>query len=75
MRCAREIRRRRRATPSLLRLLPMLAVGLAFDGVGQMVGYLRGPGNAVERAAHYEFHRFHHVPEADRRAAQAEAPG
>jgi hypothetical protein len=74
-RCLREMARPGRPKPSILRLLPMLSLGLAIDGIGQMVGYLVGHGNAVERVARYEFHRFSHVPEADRRAAQAEAPG
>lgn len=73
-RCAREIRRCGRAGPSLVRLLPMLSLGLIIDGAGQMMGYLFGAGRAVERVAHYEFHRFRHVPEADRRAAAVAAP-
>jgi hypothetical protein len=50
-------------------LLP-LCLGLAVDGFGQMTGYLFGPGDSVERVAGYEFHRFRHVSEADRRAAE-----
>jgi hypothetical protein len=74
VRCAREVRRRRGSTPSLLRLLPLLALGLVFDGAGQFMGYVRGAGTAVERVAEYEFHRFRHVPDADRHAAEAQAP-
>jgi len=75
LRCIREVTRRRGAMPSVLRLLPMLALGLVFDGAGQLMGYLVGAGDASRRVAEYEFHRFRHVPEADRRAAEAEAPG
>lgn len=74
-RCLREMKRRPHVGPPLLRMLPMLALGLSLDGIGQMIGYLFGAGDAVARVAAYEFHRFRHVPEADRQAAQAEAPG
>ena len=74
MRCVSEVRRRRGAMPPLRRLLPLLVVGLVFDAAGQFMGYLGGAGEAVTRVAQYEFHRFRHVPEADRRAAEAEAP-
>lgn len=43
-----------------------LAVGLAVDGVGQMVGYAVGVGNAAEKVATYEAERFRHVTEQDR---------
>jgi hypothetical protein len=35
-----------------------------------LTGYLLGSGNAVERLSENEFHRFRHVPESDRRAAE-----
>lgn len=73
-RCLREMRRLGRAAPSPVRLAPMLALGLVMDGAGQMMGYLFGAGRSVERVARYEFHRFRHVPETDRRAAQGAAP-
>jgi hypothetical protein len=73
-RCLREMRRLGRAAPSPIRLGPLLALGLTMDGAGQAMGYLFGAGGAVERVARFEFHRFRHVPEADRRAAQAAAP-
>ncbi|MFC1967854.1 hypothetical protein ACFLVX_00475 [Chloroflexota bacterium] len=41
----------------LLRLLPVLFVGLVMHGIGQMVGYLVGYGDSVKKAATYEFHR------------------
>jgi hypothetical protein len=73
-RCLRDLRRLESQAPSPVRLLPLLALGLALDGAGQMMGYLFGVGAAVETVAHYEFHRFRHVPDADRRAALADAP-
>ncbi len=47
--------------------LPILIVGLLLDGLGQMVGYTLGCGNALQRVAEYEFHRIRHVTEQDRR--------
>ncbi len=40
-----------------LRILPTLLVGLALDGAGQLMGSAFGPGNSVEKAASFEFHR------------------
>jgi hypothetical protein len=50
-----------------LRCLPALAIGLGMDGVGQAVGYLAGPGDAVERLGPYEFCRVRNVNERDQR--------
>ena len=47
-------------------MLPLLTLGLALDGLGQMMGYLFGAGTAVARVAAYEFHRFEHITAADR---------
>ena len=41
----------------LLRLLPVVFVGLLMHGIGQMVGYLVGYGDSFKKAATYEFHR------------------
>lgn len=46
--------------------LPSLIVGLSLDGLGQMVGYTMGYGNALKRVAEYEFHRIRHVTKQDR---------
>ncbi len=46
--------------------LPALIIGLAIDGVGQMVGYALGTGNALDKVARYEVDRFKHVREQDR---------
>ena len=51
----------------LLQCLPALAIGLAVDGLGQMVGYAFGVGAAVDHVARYEFHRSRHITEQDRR--------
>ncbi len=47
--------------------LPTLIVGLILDGLGQMVGYSMGYGDALKRVAEYEFHRIRHITERDRR--------
>jgi hypothetical protein len=46
--------------------LPALIIGLAIDGVGQMVGYALGTGDALDKVARYEVDRFKHVREQDR---------
>ena len=69
-RCLRELSRPGRPQEVIPRTLPALCLGLALDGLGQMTGYLLGSGNAVERLSENEFHRFRHVPESDRRAAE-----
>lgn len=46
--------------------LHTLIIGLMLDGVGQMVGYGLGTGNALEKVAKYEVDRFKHVREQDR---------
>jgi len=58
--------RRARALGRFVRTLPALVVGLALDGVGQFVGYLRGVGTASERVASYEYRRVDHVTAHDR---------
>jgi hypothetical protein len=73
-RCASALTRAGRPWMILVRSMPALAAGLALDGLGQMMGYMFGAGNAVERAAVYEFHRFRHITEEDRRILQAQAP-
>ncbi|MGR8980716.1 MAG: glycosyltransferase family 2 protein [Gammaproteobacteria bacterium] len=50
----------------LFRTLPMLAVGLILDGIGQMLGYCKGAGRSAEVLAKYEFRRIDHVLIADR---------
>jgi len=46
--------------------LPALIIGLAIDGVGQMVGYALGTGDALDKVARYEVDRFKHVRKQDR---------
>ena len=77
VRFARSVRQMARAggpKPSMARVLPMLALGLVLDGLGQMAGYLVGPGDAVARVAGYEFHRVEHITDADRQALLVHAP-
>ncbi|MGE3151600.1 MAG: glycosyltransferase family 2 protein [Nitrospiraceae bacterium] len=48
--------------------LPALVIGLVLDGVGQLVGYAAGIGDAADDVARYEFHRFQHIRAEDRLA-------
>ena len=49
-----------------LRCLHTLTIGLVLDGVGQMIGYAIGVGNALEKVAQYEANRFQHIRKQDR---------
>lgn len=52
----------------LWRVWPVMAAGLLLDGLGQMLGYLAGPGDVYRRLADFEFHRLRHITEEDRRS-------
>lgn len=73
-RCARELCRPGRPGRLLGPVLPVLAAGLLLDGVGQMLGYLLGPGRVYRRLAGYEFRRLRHVTEEERRALATTPP-
>ena len=46
--------------------LHALAIGLGLDGLGQLVGYLFGPGKASDRVEKYEYRRIDHITSSDR---------
>ena len=73
-RCARVARRLGPAHPRARRALPVLAVGLALDGAGQMLGYALGAGSSGRALARFEFRRIDHVRGADRAAFAAPGP-
>jgi hypothetical protein len=52
--------------PSLARVAPLLTLGLAADGVGQLVGYLAGTGTSPGYLTGFEFERINFVPERER---------
>jgi len=56
----------RRPASELVRVLPVLAIGLVLDGVGQLLGYACGPGSSERALAHYEFRRIDHVRPEER---------
>ncbi|MBI5396308.1 MAG: Gfo/Idh/MocA family oxidoreductase [Verrucomicrobia bacterium] len=60
-RVRRFIRRAAFARAFRLRVLGVAWIGLLLDGVGQMLGYASGAGDARSRFAAYEFHRLRHV--------------
>ncbi len=62
------------------RVLPMLALSLVFDGFGELVGYIVGPGQSARVLGSIEFDRYRYMNEADRRdyrqaAAHLDSPG
>lgn len=59
----------------LVRVLPVLMVLLAFDGLGEMVGYAGGPGDSMRWLTGIEFHRdrFLKRPQRDKEAALSRA--
>ena len=73
-RCLRELTRPGRRPSIFAQVVPVLCLGLAVDGIGQMMGYLFGAANSIERLSEYEFHRFRHVPASERLAAERLIP-
>ena len=57
VRMRRILRDLHRAGQLQLRSLPLLAIALTSDAVGEMIGYLSGSGNAMARLTAMEFHR------------------
>ena len=60
-----------RPTALLLRVTPGLAFGLSVDGVGQMLGYLFGPGQSAAILSGYEYNRIRFVSLREREQAAA----
>ena len=63
-----ELRRPGRARHLIPRVLPLLFAGLVVDGVGEMIGYACGAGNAMRRLSDMEFHRERYLTKHDRLA-------
>jgi Glycosyl transferase family 2. len=57
----------------LPRIMPMLAVVLLVDGLGEIVGYLTGPGNSEVTLGTIEFSRWRFMDDNDRKDALEEA--
>jgi len=62
-----HLRRAEPPRPSLARAAPLLGLGLAADGLGQLVGYVAGGGVSAHYLTRFEFRRVDHVPESDRK--------
>jgi Glycosyl transferase family 2 len=62
-----HLRRAERPRPSLARAAPLLGLGLAADGLGQLMGYVAGGGVSSRYLTGFEFRRVDHVPESDRK--------
>jgi hypothetical protein len=65
-RALRQLRASPAQRPALLRLVPLLALGLGVDGAGQLIGYVAGGGRSAGRLTAFEFRRVDFVPESDR---------
>lgn len=65
-RSLRMVARLRRADARVVGGVPFLILGLLLDGVGQALGYARGPGGSARALARYEFRRVDFVRAADR---------
>lgn len=74
-RAARSLLALGRPPAELVRVLPVLAVGLILDGVGQLLGYAFGPGRSALALAHYEFRRVDHVRADERGLFSATVAG
>jgi hypothetical protein len=60
-----NVRRLGRGPVFAARVVPTMCVGLAFDALGQMIGYAFGGGTAHERLATFEWHRLKHTPRGE----------
>jgi hypothetical protein len=74
LRITRELFRPGRPIHLLPRLLPVLAIGLIFDGAGEMAGYAFGPGESMAKLSDMEFHRERYMVErkSERRSRTVE---
>ena len=61
----RDIRRTHRSSELLPRIVPALAIGLAVSALGELAGYLAGPGRAPRLIGEMELHRMPHVRRGD----------
>jgi Glycosyl transferase family 2 len=62
-----ELRRSGGPRPRLLKLLPILALGLGVDAVGEVMGYAFGRGNSHRRKSDLEYDRERFISARDRR--------
>jgi len=67
LRIMRELRQPGRPRNLLLSILPTLAIGLILNGTGEMIGYIFGVGNAMEKSSDMEFHRYRYLNKQDNR--------
>lgn len=65
-RIVRELRREGRPRHLLPRIIPALLVFLAFDGLGEMVGYALGAGHSMSILSEMEFHRQRYLSKIDK---------
>jgi hypothetical protein len=68
LRTLRIVRHSSRQHNLLPGILPWLALGLAMHGLGEVVGYAIGAGDAVKRRMSFELNRCRHVAKQERTA-------
>ena len=71
-RILRDLHRAGRLRHLLPGVLPVLAVALAIDAAGEMVGYLFGSGQTMRALSGMEFHRHRFMNRSDKRTLDAE---
>jgi hypothetical protein len=69
-RVLRQVRRSRLQPKLLLRMVPLMALGLASAAAGEVTGYVFGKGDTSRRRVSFELERMKHVNERDRRQAE-----
>jgi hypothetical protein len=74
-RIVRELRREGRPRHLLPKIIPGLLLLLAFDGIGEMVGYAFGAGASMEILSEMEFHRHRYLQKIDQLETAAATTG
>lgn len=72
VRIVRELFKPGRPRQLLPQLLPVILLGLIFDGAGEMIGYAFGAGGAMAQLSDMEFHRERYLTRSDQIEATTE---
>jgi hypothetical protein len=73
-RIVRDRLRRGRGDCPLARSVPLVLLALVTSAVGELVGYLRGPGRSAEALVELDYHRFRHILPRERHALESAMP-
>jgi hypothetical protein len=66
-----DVRRSHLEQQLLPRVLPALAIGLLASAVGEVLGYVFGPGRGVTHLTEYELHRERYLARRERQSASS----